>query len=407
MKRFVAPILVLLGASSLFGQQEPERVALRTRIVKQSATTTGDRGLFTVPGVETLTRNQYSLGYALSNLDRTPQDIDINVLPVYFSYGVTPHLTITGTFETQRQVTARNPLQPGFNSSLPFIRQEFARGYGDTIISAKYRLQRMGNNVGGIAMKGFVKIGTADPEKGLGTGSPDAGLDLIFSSLLPLDFLLHSNLAYTATSDAKEPFEIGIKDEMRSGLGVAWPATGLVLGTGALQGVFEYATVTYVGAGSENFATTSIQNAADIAAGIRYLMLDQGLTIDAGYRVNRAFDLDFPGNRNRHGFAFNLSYTRPVAVPNLSNRSPVIALESDSGEIAPGGSMVITASGFDADNDPLTYSWSATGGQISGSGERVTFNAAGLAPGKYTVRAEAADGKGGLAISAIDITVRR
>ena len=74
-------------------------------------------------------------------------------------------------------------------------------------------------------------------------------------------------------------------------------------------------------------------------------------------------------------------------------------------QIRVGASATITATGFDADNDPLTYAWSATGGQISGAGDKATFNAAGVAPGKYTVRATVSDGKGGTAASQIDVTV--
>ena len=57
MKRLLAPTLVLFLATSLFGQDE-ERVSTLTRIEKQSSTVTGDRGLFTVPSVETLNKRQ-------------------------------------------------------------------------------------------------------------------------------------------------------------------------------------------------------------------------------------------------------------------------------------------------------------------------------------------------------------
>lgn len=397
MKRFLAPIFVLLVAAPAQAQ-DPEKLATQTRIAKQSATVTGDRGLFTVPGVETLNRGQFSAGYAWSNTDRTPRDIDFSSFPVFFSYGVHGRLTVTNTFETERQVTARNLTQPGFNSSFPFIADRFVKGYGDTTLSAKYRLQRKRDNIGGISLRGFVKFGTADPVKGLGTGETDVGADLIFTTLLPLNFVLHSTMAYTATSDAIEPRPVVIKDELRSGLGFAWPSSS------TLQGIFEYSTVTYVGAGSDN-PSSGIQNPSDIAAGVRYLMLDQGITIDAGYRTNRKFDFTFPGNTNRHGLTFSVSFTKPVRAPG-NNRFPVLALETSSEEIPVGGSATITATGYDADNDTLSYAWSASGGQIAGSGETATFNATGVRPGKYTIRATAQDGRGGRTTSLIEVTVR-
>lgn len=400
MKRFRVPIVALVFATCAFAQ-DAEKIATQTRIAKQSATETGDRGLFTVPSVETLNKGQFSAGFGWSNMDRTPRDIDINSVPVFFSYGVLGRLTVTGTFETQRQVTLRTLSQPGFNNAYPFASQNFAKGYGDTILTGKYRFQRRKDNIGGMSFKGFVKFGTADTKKGLGTGATDVGADVIFTSLLPLNFLMDSTIAYTATSDAKDPVTgaiKGIKDEMRSGLGAAWPASG------SLQGIFEYSTVTYVGAGSNNLSK-SVQNPSDIAFGIRYLMLDSGITLNAGYRTNAKFDFTFPGNKDRRGFTFSLSYTKPVRPPG-NNRFPVVSLETSSDEIPVGGSAAITATGYDADNDPITYSWSASGGQIVGSGEKVTFNATGLAPGKYTIRTTASDGKGGTATSLIDVMVR-
>ncbi len=411
MKQFLVPIFVFLFLTSAFAQDE-DAVAKRTRIGKQSSTTSGDRGLFTVPGVETLNKKQFSFGVGFNNMDRTPRDIDINSFPLYVSYGLFGRLTVTGAFELQRQLTARNLAQTGFNSSYPFVADAFAEGFGDTILSAKYRLQRRRDNVGGISLKGFVKLPTADAKKGLGTGATDVGADLIFSSLLPLGFVLHSSMAFTATSDAEAPFSTtagakrGLKDEMRSGFGAAWPSSGMNIFGGTLQGIFEYATVTFVGAGSTNAASTRIQNPSDISGGIRFLALDQGITVDAGYRTNSNFDLDFPNNKNRHGYTFNLSYTKPVAVPNLTNHYPLVVLESDSDELARGGTATITAEGFDADNDELQYSWMATGGEITGSGSTAKFNAANLQPGKYTIRATATDGKGGTTVSEIDITIK-
>ena len=55
--------------------------------------------------------------------------------------------------------------------------------------------------------------------------------------------------------------------------------------------------------------------------------------------------------------------------------------------------FALTAIGTDEDAaDVLTYSWSATGGRIVGSGANVTFDASGLAEGSCTVTAQVSDG---------------
>ncbi len=53
----------------------------------------------------------------------------------------------------------------------------------------------------------------------------------------------------------------------------------------------------------------------------------------------------------------------------------------------------VRANAVDPDGDKLTYSWSTTGGKISGTDSTATFDATGVAPGKYTVTVTVSDGK--------------
>ena len=323
MKRFLFPILLLAFSSPLSAQNQEERTARTVSISKLSATISGDRGSFSVPSVETLNPKQYSFGVGWNNFDRTPQDLDINSVPVFFSYGLTSRITVTATFETQKQIVARNLSQPGFYSQLPFVNDRFVEGYGDTIITGKYALQRRQGSVGGISISGFVKIPTADAEKGLGTGEVDGGLDLIFTSALPWRFLMHSSMGVVATRDAVTPFPLGIKDEMRTGIGVLWPADGIdIIGGGLVQGVFEYVSTTFIGAGTLNDV---IQAPTDVVVGLRWVNLDRGMVFNAGYRRNRGFDKDFPGNTEYDGFIFGISYTKPFDAL-LTNNFPLIVL---------------------------------------------------------------------------------
>jgi hypothetical protein len=406
MKRFLLPILALAFGLPLFAQ-DPEKVATETRIAKQSSTENGDRGLFTVPSAETLNQGQFSFGYSWSDSGRSPRDLNISSLPVFLSVGVTGRLSLTGSFDTNRQITAHNLAEKGFNSSYPFVSQRFSKGYGDTLLIGKYRILRMRDNIGGFSVRSIVKFGTADETKGLGTGKTDVGADVIFTSKMPWKFVMHSNIGYTSVSNAKDPvtgLTRKLKNQLNSGLGAAWPAEGLHVFGGSLQGIFEYATLTYVGGGSSN-AGNSVQNSSDIASGLRFLWLNSGLTLHAGYRTNIKNDETFPGNVRRDGFTFQLSYTKRV-LPAGNNRFPVVSLETSADEVPVGGTATITATGYDEDKDPLTYSWTSTGGKIVGSGDKVTFSAAGVSPGKYTIRSTVSDGKGGTGTGAIDVTVR-
>src|SRR6185369_12165928 len=225
---------------------------------------------------------------------------------------------------------------------------------------------------------------------------------------LPLNFKLDSAIGYTFTEKVTDPVtntKRQLKDQIRSGLGFAWPASGINFGeSGSLQLIGEYATVTFVGAGTNN-AASNVENPSDVAGGLRFLMLGTGLTLNAGFRTNTKFDVGFPGDKDKSGFTFSVSYTKPVLPPG-NNRFPVVSLETPTAEVRSGDSATITATGYDLDNDPLMYTWSASGGRVTGAGNLATFNTTGLMPGKYTITARVSDGKGGAATSSIDVTVR-
>jgi len=404
MKRFLSVCALLLTFSFALQAQNDDNLVQRTRIAKQSATATGDRGSFTVASSETLNQGQFSFGVAWSNLDRTPKDLDINSFPVYGSVGLFNRLTLSAMVEARKEIVANNLTQPGFNSALPFVSTHYEKGLGDSVVSLKYRLQRKRDNVGGIALRGFVKFGTADDTKGLGTGKTDVGAELTFSTLLPANFLLHSSLGYVSTHDAGRT---NVRDEMRTGIAALWPASGINLGENAeLQGVFEYTAQTFVGCcGGRNFAQPKQQNANDITGGVRFLLLNAGLSFDAAYRINRTFDDSDPNNKDRRGWFGQVSFTKPGGGGG-TNRPPLVTLEADTTEINATGTATLTATGYDADGDALTYTWSSRGGQLTGTGNRATFRAAGAAAGRYIVRVLASDGNGGTSDAEVEITVR-
>jgi opacity protein-like surface antigen len=76
-----------------------------------------------------------------------------------------------------------------------------------------------------------------------------------------------------------------------------------------------------------------------------------------------------------------------------SRRSPTVSCTADRSSVAAGDPVQITAAAAAADNSPLTYSWSTTGGQIVGSGAVVQLDTSGLAAGRYTVTGHVNDGQ--------------
>ena len=95
-----------------------------------------------------------------------------------------------------------------------------------------------------------------------------------------------------------------------------------------------------------------------------------------------------------------------IRVEEKPNHPPTAALSIERSPILPGERTGVTCNGSDPDNDPLTYSYTTTGGQIVGSGSNVQFDAASLKPGSYTVKCAVSDGRGGAADASGNVEVR-
>jgi len=86
-----------------------------------------------------------------------------------------------------------------------------------------------------------------------------------------------------------------------------------------------------------------------------------------------------------------LSSTVLKTVTVTANSAPVISsLTADPDNVAPGAASNVTCNATDEDRDPLTCTWTASGGTVTGSGASVTWSAA--AAGTYTITCTVSDG---------------
>jgi outer membrane protein OmpA-like peptidoglycan-associated protein len=95
-----------------------------------------------------------------------------------------------------------------------------------------------------------------------------------------------------------------------------------------------------------------------------------------------------------------------IKVDPRPNRPPTASLSVERSPILPGEHTGITCTGTDPDGDPLTYSYSASGGQVTGTGANASFDATGLQPGTYTVKCTVNDGRGGTADASGNVEVK-
>jgi outer membrane protein OmpA-like peptidoglycan-associated protein len=72
-------------------------------------------------------------------------------------------------------------------------------------------------------------------------------------------------------------------------------------------------------------------------------------------------------------------------------RPPMISCSADPGSVLAGGTSTITSRGSSPDGRRLTYSYSATAGEVSGNGDSATLNTRTAQPGRITVTCNAND----------------
>jgi hypothetical protein len=90
----------------------------------------------------------------------------------------------------------------------------------------------------------------------------------------------------------------------------------------------------------------------------------------------------------------------------LANHRPAItSLEAEPERVLPSRSCQIVCTAIDADGDELSYNWSASGGNISGTGASVNWTAPD-SEGSYDVTVWVTDGHGVEVMKQVTITVR-
>jgi hypothetical protein len=136
--------------------------------------------------------------------------------------------------------------------------------------------------------------------------------------------------------------------------------------------------------------------------------------------------LGFKFSDDPNGFGFQVfaghrQARAPITVPN---RPPTVTVSASQARVtlaaqctpdtmadpnctATGSTVSLTANATDPDGDTLLYTWTVTGGRISGDGANVTWDLSGVSPGTYTANVEVDDGCGCIAYSSTTVVVDR
>jgi hypothetical protein len=261
----------------------------------------------------------------------------------------------------------------------------------------------------------------------------DFGLIGFIDGRLSKHVNLSSNFGYILNSNPKsdamgDAVLLDRPDELLGGIGVDFPINK------HFQPIFELKSVHYVGGRTPNAFPN---NPIDFLGGVR-IYPARWLGFSAWYRAHlnqqgdRLFNGDagddypagFIPSEDPHGFGFQFFIGRrnERAPTELPNQAPTVTVTSSTSRVTlpancppdqmadpactPSSTSVqLTANATDPDGDTLLYTWTTTGGRITGDGPNVTWDLSGVQPGTYTANVEVDDGCGCIAFSSATVTV--
>ncbi|HAF23023.1 MAG TPA: hypothetical protein DCK93_08960 [Blastocatellia bacterium] len=318
-------------------------------------------------------------------------------------------------------------IAPSYLPDAPFINRLYGEtSFTDHVVGAKIRLTGP-NNPLGVAVIPFYRwwpdkasdfAGFNQMQRGSGAGSDlgDFGVVGVVSARLSRHVNVSANLGYILNSNPKSKAMgnavlLDRPDEFLSGLGFDFPVNK------HLQLIAEARSTMYVGGKTPNAFQN---NPVDVLGGVK-IYPARWWGLGAAYRmhVNQQGDRlfgsgpNFPAGFKRsddpNGFIgqFWIGHRNARAVPPPPNQPPTVSVSASSATITlpcvegttsasctPSAtrSVDLTADARDPDNDTLLYTWSVTGGRITGEGGKVAWDLSGANPGTYTATVEVSDG---------------
>ncbi len=109
--------------------------------------------------------------------------------------------------------------------------------------------------------------------------------------------------------------------------------------------------------------------------------------------------------KDARGTVKSISQTINIVEDAPKNWPPTVELVASRLRVQQGEEIVISATAADRDGDRLSYSWSSSAGQLTGSGNKYTLKTTSIKPGQVEVRATVADGRGEMSSARLVITV--
>ena len=358
---------------------------------------------------------------------------------------------------------------PSYLPDAPFVNRLYGESsFNNLVFGAKWRFTGP-NNPLGVGLIGMYRwhLDKADDFSGfnqLQRGAGPGGDIGDFNATLFVDGRLHkhvnvsANLGYWLNSNPKGLGDFVLldrPDEFLAGVGFDFPVNE------HFQPIAEVRSTTYMGGRTPNAFNN---NPVDLVGGVkiyprrwfgfglayrRHLnpqdqdhfepadfnipiqqitnvnVVGRGLVVVPGTSrpvTSSGFPLGFNFSEDPHGFIaqFFIGHRNSRVPPKPPNQPPVVnaVRPSISSILRPcpppklndnctptGNEVTLVAEASDVDNDQLLYTWSVTGGKLSGEGRQVTWDLTGVQTGTYTATVEVNDGNMHKATGSATVTV--
>jgi hypothetical protein len=328
---------------------------------------------------------------------------------------------------------------PAYLPDAPFISRLYGESsFTDHVVGAKIRLSSPNSAFGW----GFIPFYRWNPDKandasgwrqlqrGASPGASlgDFGLIGFASGRLSQHWTVSANLGYILNSNPKseamgDAVLLDRADEFLSGVGIDYVVNK------HFQLIGEARSTIYSGGRTPNAFNN---NPVDAIGGIR-IFPASWWGIGAAYRrhmnqqdqghFNQTFPNGFHESDDPNGFIFQfwaghrnprVPPTPPVTyapVGSVSSSMASITLPCPPGTSSPScsasasRSVELIATYTDQDNDTLLYTWSVTGGTLSGEGKTVQWDLSAQQPGTYTATVSVNDGNGHIVPGSATVTI--
>jgi outer membrane protein OmpA-like peptidoglycan-associated protein len=400
----------------------------------------GTPGLFTMGTGETLPKGGFDIVAGVNKISRMPGDITVLQVIPSFGVGLTNWFTVFLSIDADEHIHVDQPSLLSLNSTnglqyLNTIYNHFlpcdtpANACPPAYVEDYPFASHNGGGVGEIDL-GF-KIGLLSERRGkpfslsirndfyiptqtgystllsnqVQSGMFNYGIGLEASkNLFHHSILATINWAYRFTRESDytvifngtpAPAVLKLADQMPIGAGLQ------IFPEKRFQIITEYDGLIYVGKPIQN-TTFGARDPVDSVMGFRLYAL-KNLALDVAYRYN----LNLTNHEDRNGFVVKVAFARGPEKPLLpDNVTASCSAETSSVMEGLNESVAATATATDANGRPLNYTWTASGGNISGTGPYVRWDSTGLGAGNYSLTARVDNGAGNDARCSTSIAVR-